>query len=319
MSEGIEQFFITLEDWDFEYFNPQVGIAEPENKAYAMLFQTGNQGERINLERFYTLLEDPNINKLEALICQIQGRGRWSQEDPHSFGRVLEAICDASEKLANLKALFIGDVGQHEYRKSKLDVFDIRPILEALPNLELLQVRGRFNNYTLECEFLKHESLRTLIIETADISNENFGKICALDLPNLEFLELWGGRWQAEPLIIDHLDLVFSGQSFPNLAHLGLVSSDFGDSLVEEIVNSPMIEQLCVLDLSKGSLSDAGAEVLLKCPAINQLHTLNITKCCVFEEMVQQLLQLDCHVIADGQQWSEEIGCGGERYYELHE
>ncbi|MEH1933792.1 MAG: hypothetical protein V7L14_08690 [Nostoc sp.] len=133
MSESINQFFIKLENWKFQQFNPQVGITDPENNAYAIQFQPENRSKKMNLGTFYTLLQDPQASQIQALICQIGYEKYWN--DNISFGIVLEALCDAYEKLPNLQALFIGDAEQHEYRKSKLAVFDIRPILEAFPKL----------------------------------------------------------------------------------------------------------------------------------------------------------------------------------------
>ncbi|OUL21496.1 hypothetical protein BV372_31645 [Nostoc sp. T09] len=321
MSESISQFFIKLENWKFQQFNPQVGIINPETHAYAIEFFPENRSKSMNLETFHTLLQDPRVSQIQALICQIEYENYYN--DNVCFGIVLEALCDACEKLPNLKALFIGDAEQHEYRKSKLAVFDIRPILEAFPNLQLLKVRGQFYEYPLECEFLKHENLKTLIIETADIDERNFAQICALKLPNIECIELWLGRGlyhlHNSTFIMDRLIPILFGETFPNLAYLGLRSSEFSDLLAENIVQSPIIERLLVLDLSMGNLSDRGAEALLNCPAINQLHTLNIGNNCVSESMVQRLLQLNCQVIADEQESEVDRGCGASRYSALHE
>lgn len=165
-----------------------------------------------------------------------------------------------------------------------------------------------------------YENLKTLIIETADIHAANFAQICALQLPNLECLEIWlGRRLYNSKFIMDRLMPILFGESFPNLAYLGLRSSDFSDLLAENIVQSPIIERLLVLDLSKGNLSDNGAATLLNCPAINQLHTLNIVNNCVSESMLQRLLELNCQVITDEQESEIERGCGVSRYCALHE
>ncbi|MEH2219718.1 MAG: HEAT repeat domain-containing protein [Nostoc sp.] len=318
MPENFNQFFIKGENWKFQQFNPQVGITDADNHAYAIQFTAENRSKSMNLEMFNILLEDHQVSKIQALIFQI-GYEKWLNENV-LFGIILEALSDACEKLPNLKALFIVDIEQHEYRKSKLAVFDIRPILETFPNLQLLQVYGELTKYPLECKSLRHDNLKTLIIETADISNENFAQICGLELPKLEYLELWLGRQlRNETFIIDNLIPILFGESFPNLAYLGLRSSEFSDLLAENIVQSPIIERLLVLDLSMGNLSNYGANALLNCPAINQLHTLNISNNCVSESMVQRLLQLNCQVIADDQEDEVDRGCGGSRYSALHE
>ena len=321
MSENFNQFFIKLENWQFQHFNPQVGIIDPENHAYTIPFQADSRNKIVNLEIFNALLKDPQVSQLKALTCHIgynDGYPEWSRNN--AFGVVLEALCDACDRLSNLQALFIGDGYQHEYRKSKLAVFDIRPILEAFPNLQLLQVCGHFYKYLLECESLKHENLKTLIIETADISGNNFAQICSLELPNLECLELWLGRQlDLSKFVRNMLKPIFCGEKFPNLAYLGLRSSECSDLLAIDIVQSSIMERLLVLDLSMGNLSDRGAQALLNCPAINQLHTLNISNNCVSEGMVQRLLQLNCQVIAYEQESEVHRGGGASRYSALHE
>ncbi|WP_375507074.1 hypothetical protein [uncultured Nostoc sp.] len=72
MSESISQLFLKLENWKFQQFNPQVGITNPENNAYAIQFQPEHRSKNINLESFYNLLQDPQASKIQALICQIE-------------------------------------------------------------------------------------------------------------------------------------------------------------------------------------------------------------------------------------------------------
>lgn len=313
---AINQLYTKLESWRLHQFNPQVGIKAPASNAYIVQFR-GSGRNSMDMEEFHALLQDPQASQLQALVCEIE----YDRSDRKvAFGVVLEALCDAREDLPNLKALFIGDKEEHEFRKSKLHVFDIRPILEAYPNLHVLQVRGCFDEYELECKFLRHENLKTLIVETADLNNQNLAQICALELPELEYFELWLGRqlWDEVSTIDNMLPIIF-GESFPNLSYLGLRSCEYTNLLVETVVQSPIIERLAVLDFFKGTLSDYGAEALLNCPAINRLFTLNIANNCVSPEMVQRLLQLNCLVIADSQEEIVDRGCSGARYSALHE
>lgn len=309
---AFNQLFTKLENWQFQQFNPQARVNDIADCAYVINFRSIPQTMDVNLEEFHALLQSPQVERLQALVCEIN-----YDEDRSStpFGVVLEALCDACEELPNLKALFIGDEEEHEYRNSKLDVFDIRPILEAYPNLQVLQIRGRFCNYKLECESLRHEHLKTLIVETAVLDDRNLAQICALELPALEYLELWLGVQTS----IDTLLPILFGESLPKLSYLGLRSSGCSDLIAQALVQSPILERLTALDLSMGNLSDSGAEALLNCPTINKLHTLNIANNCVSEGMVQRLLQLSCQVIADDQEEEAERGCGASRYFALHE
>lgn len=308
---GNNQSFTSLENWQFQSFNSQVGIVDPVSKAYIIELETSNRKDKWRLEELEALLNHSHAKEIEALICRL-GYDYWNEEN--YFGVGLEALCDASTNLPNFKALYIGDCEQHEYRKSKLHVFDIRPILEAFPKLQVLQVRGRFDEFTLECHNLQHDHLKTLIIETADLNNQNLAQICNLQLPTLEYFELWLGRQLYDTTSFDSLTPVLSAQSFPNLSYLGLRSCEFTDLLAETITQSSIIKQLTVLNLSMGSLTDDGAKILLNCPEINQLHTLDVSMNQLSGAMIQKLHELNCQIIAEPQDFDY-----GSRYSGLHE
>lgn len=319
-------FFTTLKDWHKVGFNPEVGISDPVNNAYVVGLDNfiresrvagWNGRERVvrkifyNVDTFKALLDSPRASEITALSCQINN---WNgRSENREFGIFLEAICDANEQLPNLKALFIGDPGEDMFRKSYLNVFDLRPILEAYPNLEVLQVCGNFGNYPLECDDLQHDRLKTLIIETADISERNLSQICNLDLPALEYLEIWLGRWRNE---VSSLDSVLVYDSFPQLKYLGLKSGEQSDRVAQAIVNSPVLKHLYVLDLSLGSLTDNGVEALLNCPEIEQLDTLDISYNAVSEGAIAYLSELNINLIADNQ---ADDPYYGHRYLTLHE
>jgi hypothetical protein len=304
-------YFKTLANWRFEIYNPQVGIADPINNAYVV--RMGNTG-RINaydLSQFEALLNDPRISELEALVFQIDCyRGDGSE---HTFGVALEAICEAKALLPNLKALFVGDSeGDRapEFKKSKLMVFDIRPFLESFPKLEILQVFGYFGwsdwhdsecTYILTCEGLRHENLKTLIVETSDIRQENIQQLCSMDLPNLEYFELWFGRNYHYNNIIDPFRPILDGQTYPNIKYLGLCSSEAGKNLVQAILEAPISNRLAVIDLKMGALGDADLEPLINNPESVKFDILNITGNKLSDEAIAQLAQQPYQVISDYQ------------------
>ena len=320
-------FFTTLKDWHKVRFNPDIELQNPADNAYILSLDRffrenrvaqGSRRERVVRKAFYrvdtfkALLDSPQAKEITALSCQINN---WSdQYENKEFGIFLEAICDANEQLPNLKALFIGDPGEDMFRKSYLNVFDIRPILEAYPNLEVLQVCGKFSEYPLECEDLKHDRLKTLIIETADISDRNLSQICNLDLPALEYLEIWLGRWVRDE--VKSLYRILNSNPFPYLKYLGLKSGEKSDRVAQAIVNSPVLKHLYVLDLSMGSLTDTGVEALLNCPEIEQLDTLDISYNAVSEGAIAYLSELNINLIADNQ---ADDPYYGHRYSTLHE
>ncbi|MBW4509655.1 MAG: HEAT repeat domain-containing protein [Scytonematopsis contorta HA4267-MV1] len=303
------EYFIKLEDWQTENYNYQTGITNPEDTAYI-----------VNIQQLKLLLQDPNASKVEALVCQMVSMGYY--EVSEEFNDFVANIHKAKNILTNLKALFIGDAQEQDYKKSWLGLGDISLILEVYPKLEALQLRG--NCEYLECRTLKHKSLKTLIIETANTSDAAISDITSIHLPELEYFELWIGRHSSydysEP--IEKLQPIFSGKFFPNLTYLGLRSCDYADEIAAALTESYIIESLSLLDLSMGRLTDEGFATLLKCPAIHRLHTLNISHNCVSEESIEEaeeLLQLGCCLIAYSQEEMIDCGVGISRYCALYE
>lgn len=315
-------FFTTLDNWEVEEFNPQVGITDPIGTAYALVEEWWRRQEELpNL--FKILIKDSQVSKIQALLCQM------SCHDSCSL--LVNALVTCKEQLSSLKAVFIGDMHDYEYKTSDVELSNMSPVLAAYPNLEVLQVRGCTigDDYGLEFSPLRHERLKTLIVETGyELSRLIIDQICALELPALEYLELWlgsdeyyyySGDYSEEGCSIEYSALknlmpIISGEAFPELKYLGLCSSEYSDAIAEAIVDSPLINRLAVLDLSMGTLTDEGAKALLNCPAINRLHTLNVAGNILSTTMIQRLSQLNCQVIAQPQQES-----GENRYYSLHE
>ena len=308
--------FSRLEDWQAENFEPAVGITDPVGTAYNvnlyLLEPTGYGYSKIvedfTLEPFQVLVKDPQARDVEALAC-------WMSEEYICYEQCrsfVDALCKARKRLTSLKALFIGDRREHEFNKPRLYLSEIAPILKSYPHLEVLKLHG-FLSPEPQFKGLRHDYLKTLIIESAWLTSKDVAHICALDLPALEYFELWMSHKATPESIIDSLTPVLSGKSFPNLIYLGLRSFEHADEIVEALVQSPLLDRLAVLDLSMGTLTDKGAEILLQCPAIDRLHTLNVSMNCLSTNMIQKLSGLNCWVISQPQTNEDD------RYYALYE
>lgn len=321
-------FFTTLQDWKFEEFNPKIGITDSIGNAYSVNLNRIESSvfRGFDLSQFQILLHDSQASRVEALVCNVwdeHWQRRYTQfgQRHTQFSTLVNALFDANEQLTTLKALFIGDrdTTESKFMYSTLELGDISPILKAYPNLEVLQVRG---GWGLEFKPMRHERLKTLVLETGLIliQPDTINQICTLDLPALEYLELWlgGSHRYREDVATPILLPILSGELFPSLKYLGLRSSDYSDNIAFCLVESPtVIDRLAVLDMSRGTLTDEGAEVLLKCPAVNRLHTLDVSVNCLSTDMIQRLSQLNCLVIADSQE-NEELEYG-DRYSALYE
>lgn len=309
-------WFTLLEDWKVENFDPQVGITDPVGTAYHVnlhylqqsSFGYYQSAENFTLELFQALVKDPQAEDVEALACWISEEGITIKQ----CRNFIDTLCKASKQLTSLKALLIGDHREHEYKKPRVYLSEIAPILKAYPHLEVLKLHG-FLQFESQLQGLRHDGLKTLIIETTQLTSKNVAHICALDLPALEYFELWMSHKSTPDSILDSLNSVLTGQSFPNLIYLGLRSFEQADQILEAILQSSIFDRLAVLDLSMGTLTDKGAEILLNYSAINRLHTLNVSMNNLSTNMIQQLSQLSCRVIAEPQ--SEEW----HRYCALYE
>ncbi|MEH1933788.1 MAG: hypothetical protein V7L14_08670 [Nostoc sp.] len=318
-----QQCFTMLEDWQFETFYPNIGITSAISTAYNVNLYREEPNPRggfdvvedFNLDALQVFLNDIQVSEVEALACWMPDKS-YLQIYHEESQTLINMLCKASQKLINLKALFIGDRRQHEYKKSRIYLSDVISILETFPNLEVLKLHGNPSN-TLFSKKIYHPSLKTLILETADNDARALAQVCTLELPSLEYLELWGGRCRYSHF--DFFETLFSGELLRNLSYLGLPSFENTDVLVEALVQSPIIERLAVLDISMGTLTDNGAENLLNCPSVNWLHTLNISKNCISPQIIQQLSQLDCRLIADSQEENYRRGQAASRYWALHE
>ncbi|WP_375510740.1 HEAT repeat domain-containing protein [uncultured Nostoc sp.] len=305
-------FFHLLTEWKFENFDPSIGITNTIDTAYVLGYI---EYTPFDFSQFEALLRDSQADKIQALVCQI-----WAEDYRNTrAGNIIKAISSAYKELTSLKTLFIGDGYDEPYKISYVSLGDVSPVLTAYPNLEVLQVRC---DDSLEFSPLQHDSLKTLIVETGHgLSYKTIDQICVLELPNLEYLELWLGRdddfhYEGINSGISRLIPLLKNQLFTKLEYLGLKSCEYADELTGFLVESPLIDNLKVLDLSRGKLTDKGAQVLLNCSKINDLHILNVSMNRLSPSMIEQLSQLNCHVEAEPQD-TESIR--GLRYWSLYE
>jgi hypothetical protein len=288
-------YFTKLEDWEVEEFDSEVGIVNPEGKAYV-----------VNLEKLRLLVQDDRVNEVEALICYLQDDNSYYDVSQEYYD-IVDILYNNRNKLENLKALFVGDERIREYKISYITIGDIYFLLEGYPNLEVLHIRGFCFN--LQCsEILNHNNLKTLVIETSYLPKSATKQIIELDLPNLEYFELWFGE-----VTFDARNLIPKiSRKFKKLKYLGIRSCEYTDVVVEDMVSSSLIQRLKILDFSWGTMTEKGVEYLINCPTVNQLHTLDVSMNDISD--ITGLEQLVCHVIAQPQDYDYD-----NRFLALHE
>ncbi len=289
-------------------FNPQKGIEKPNDQVYRLAFDYDNEIKVPYMLKAF--LNNPRAAKVPALII-----GNWYDDNELSFGTgpklLLQQLIDKRDKLPNLKALFVGEMTSEECEISWIVQTDYAPLRNAFPQLEQLRVRG---SEGLAFSQLKHNSLKTLILESGGLPSTIIQSIANAQLPALEHLELWLG--------ID--DYGFDGNletlkpllevgRFPKLRYLGLRDSEIADEIAIEIANAPILNQLETLDLSLGTMSDKGAQALLNSDGINTLAKLDLHHHYLSTDMMEKLEALDIEVDVSEQEEEDEDD-DGETY-----
>jgi hypothetical protein len=321
------QYFNTFDDWQQEIYNPEIGITDFENNAYVVTLNEFNPNLRMHSERYDTshlesLIKDSHLHDLQSLIIQIHYTdGYYSNEIYKAYERKLISTLQKNDGIQfnspDLKALFFGDVDKHKYRKTKVKIFDLHRILEIYPKLELLQIRGNIQTEALPILGVRHESLQTLIFETACANIFFIESLFYASFPVLEYLELWGMKKYTHEQYYNIICLL--EKSFPNLKYLGLISGEGIDELIDLLVESPIIDRILILNLSMGSLTDRGARILINCPAIDRLHSLDVSHNCITRDLVRKLSKLSCNVKLQPQRKKYGIYGSQNRYNSLYE
>jgi len=280
---------------------------DPEKFVYRLRVDYEDEGVTISdlLEAF---VRDPQVGKVTELII-----GQFNAEVSESSFEVVDKLVSLKDSLPALKALFIGDITYEECEISWINQTDITPILKAFPALEHLQIRG---GEGLSFSELQHDELKTLIIETGGMPPEVVAQVNAARLPNLQKLELWlGSDEYGFASTTADLATVFSGSTFPKLTQLGLMDSVIQDDIAIAIAQAPVLNQLQVLDLSKGVLTDTGAAALLNSAGIKKLKHLNLRHHFMSEAMMEQLRSLGTSINVDDKQEDDD----DYRYVEVAE
>lgn len=200
--------------------------------------------------------------------------GRWDEElvdlPPDAF---VEALLAHREALANLQALFIGDLTYEDCEISWIQQRALGHLPGALPGLEWFGVRG---GEGLDLSGLKSERLRGLVVQAGGLSGAVVRQVAAAELPALEHLELWlGTEDYGGSSGVEDLRPILDGR-FPGLRHLGLRNADYTDAVAAALADAPVMRALDTLDLSMGTLGDDGARALLASPHLDRLGRLNI-------------------------------------------
>lgn len=259
-------------------------------------------------QKLARFLADPASRAVEGLVVGVWG-GLIADKDEEAVD-IIAALVAARDQLPHLRALFVGDIIVEESEISWIRQGDHAPLLAAYPQLEHFGVRGG-DGLTLGA--LRHDALRTLIVQTGGLPGSVAREVAAAELPNLRHLELWlGSENYGNDTTTDDLAPILAGDRFPALDYLGLRDSERADKVAAAVAVAPVLARIGTLDLSLGTLTDEGAAALLASPAVARLRKLDIHHHFCSDELIAQLAALPPELDASEQQEVDEYD--GEFY-----
>ncbi len=289
-------------------FDPEVGIAMPGEAVYRV--RTEYDGMEFS-ELLGSFLADPRVGEIPALVI-----GLFEPESSGDSAAIVRLLVANRDRLANLRALFLGDITVEEQEISWIQQSDLSPLWQAFPRLEHLQVRG---GDKLSLGTVRHANLRTLILESGGLPATVVRQVASAELPRLEHLELWLGTddYGGDSTLQD-LAPILAGR-FPALRTLGLRDSEYADQVAVEVAASPVLDHIEVLDLSLGTLSDVGAAALAASPRIARLKKLDLHHHYVSPDLIAALRRCGVGELDAGEPVEPDEDDEGSRYVAVSE
>jgi len=259
------------------------------------------------------IIADPELPQLEEVII-----GCWGESWDNSAQAIIDGIVEHKEKFANVKSLFVGDMDFEECEVSWIEQADYSKLWSALPDLEMLTIKG---STELELGEIKHANLKSLEIICGGLPVSVIRSIEKAQLPNLEELMLYiGVEDYGFDGDVSDIESLLEKSDFPKLEILGIMDSEIQDEIAEVVVKSKYMKQIKKLALSYGTLTDKGGEILLKeLPSFENIKEVDLEYHYLSDEMVAKLDKLPMDIWTDDQQEDDEYDGEVYRYPMLTE
>lgn len=274
-----------------------VKSAKNEGKKYAVKDGEGSPGELAE-----KILADKRLPEIKQITI-----GDWGESFDQNAQELVDAIVNNKEKFQHLEYLFFGDMESEECEISWIQQCDYGKLLEALPNLKTLIVKGS-EGLSLG-DKPRHRGLEEIQIICGGLPGRVVNQIKNAELPNLKKLTLFLGveDYGLDCGVKDLAELAQKSR-FPKLTELGFVNSEEEDAIVEMLLESDILPQLEVLDISRGCLTDRGGQMLLDGKdKIAGLKKIDASYHYLGKEMMKKLKALPCTVnVADPQADDDE-------------
>ncbi len=291
-------------------FQPDEALLSLDAHVYRL---TVDYDDDISLqELLQQFLERVEPAALDAIIF-----GMWSDAYDEAPQPIINELITHKDALPALKAMFFGDMTYEECEISWITQGSYKPLLDAFPQLQHLQIRGS-NDLLLEP--FQHENLQTLIIECGGLPHEIVNNLAQSSLPALKHLELWLGTedYGFSGSVADYAAML-TVLNPAQLSYLGLRNAEIADEVAIYLAQQPWVAELDTLDLSKGCMTDKGAEALFNSPYVKALAMLDLSYHYISPAWVAKLQTLPITVIIDAPQEADEDDGEVYRYVEVGE
>ncbi|MDR1402769.1 MAG: STM4015 family protein [Tannerellaceae bacterium] len=246
------------------------------------------------------MIGDRDLPGVKRLIV-----GCWNYES-ESCQELVNGMVADKEKFAYIEGLFWGDIDQEEAEISWIEQADLSPLLDSMPKLTDLKIKGT-NGLSIGQK--PRPSLKSLEIISGGLNAGVLADILASDFPNLEKLLLYVGvEDYGFDGTIEEFEPLFSKERFPKLRYLGLVNAEEQNEVVRLFLRSDILPQLETMDISAGVLTDAGGQLLLdEADKIKHLKYIDMGYNYLTEEMREKLAGLPVDVnVSDAQDIDDE-------------
>lgn len=251
------------------------------------------------------ILADPELSGLEEIII-----GSWGDPWEGSAQDILDAMVEHKENFSHIKSLFVGDMDFEECEVSWIIQGNYEHLLEAMPQLERLVIKGSTD---LELGKVQLEHLESLEIICGGLPVEVIQSIRDAELPALKSLRLYIGidNYGFSGSIDDIKDLL-EKSDFPKLESLAICNSEIQNEITEVVLQSKYMKQIRRLELSMGSLTDQGGQKLVdQLPGFPNIQELDVHYHYLSDDMMEKLENLPIEVNVNEQnepdEWDDEV------------
>ena len=194
------------------------------------------------------LLKHPSAQFLRSIVV-----GPLGSERTYDYKPVVAALSACLPLL--LEELVIGDFGPEQIELDFTSVGNVSPLLAA-PNLRRFVVRAGTLRFDAP---LKHATLSDLSVTAVDLTQKTIGRLIDAVIPTLESLEIGAAPLDLE---LEQLDKLLRRGDRTKLRKLALRHTANTATVFTEIMRSPLMAQLELLDLGDGDMSDAVVELV---------------------------------------------------------